>query len=82
MGNVNTICVSVVFTIPGLNVPKRINVFRYLACHQFIAHSLAGRIDLRTSSQFKIFRQLYTSNSGPYQTVKSNGIGSQTRKQK
>ena len=33
---VDMICVLIVSTIPGLNVPKLLNVFRYLACLQFI----------------------------------------------
>ena len=40
MGIVDMICVSIVSTKPSSNVPKWINVFRYLACLQVIAYRL------------------------------------------
>ena len=42
----STTCVSIMSTIPGLNGTKLLNVFRYLACLQFIAYLPAFVLEL------------------------------------
>ena len=50
MGVVGTIWVLFVSTIPGLNVPKRISVFRYLSGLQFIVYLLFLDLELMACS--------------------------------
>ena len=59
MGIVDTIWVLIVSTIPGLNVPILIIVFR------------GGRVDLGTSSQVMIFSARYSLNFRPISIVES-----------